>query len=272
MSSPLVKQPVVVCYLGRTAYEPTWDLQKQIQARLIAAKRHDPPEVLPHVILLVEHPPVYTLGKSGDIDNLLLSEEALAARGASFFHIDRGGDITYHGPGQLVGYPILDLDRFYNDIHCYLRELEEVMIHTCARYGLQAQRIPGRTGVWVGPDEKGLERKICAMGLRCSRWVTMHGFAFNIDTDLSYFAHIVPCGIDDRGVTSLARELEHSVDEAQFRHQLMTHFIRQFDMEATYLEPEEAWPFIETLLNEDGVKMRLQPPLAVEPEAPFRGA
>ncbi len=181
----------------------------------MAAKRQEPPQRIPHVFLLVEHPPVYTLGKNGRLDHLLLSEEALRARGAEFFHIDRGGDITFHGPGQLVGYPILDLDRFFTDIHRYLRELEETIIRTCADYGLQAGRVAGRTGVWIGPDARGPERKICAMGIRCSRWVTMHGFAFNLNTDLRFFSYIVPCGIADRGVTSLAAELDRPVDEAR---------------------------------------------------------
>jgi lipoyl(octanoyl) transferase len=201
-------QTVVVCDVGRAAYAPTWALQQRIQDRLIEAKRSDPPEAVPHVLLLVEHPPVYTLGKSGDADNLLLSEDELNARGASFFHIDRGGDITFHGPGQLVGYPILDLDRFFTDLGRYLRTLEEVIVRTCAGYGLDATRVDGRTGTWIGPDARGLERKICAMGVRCSRWVTMHGFAFNVNTDLDYFDYIVPCGIADRGVTSLAHELD----------------------------------------------------------------
>ena len=242
-------QPVTVCYLGRVAYGPTWDLQKRVQARLIAAKRQDPPEVLPHVLLLVEHPPVYTLGKSGDATNLLLSEEALTARGARFFHIDRGGDITYHGPGQLVGYPLLDLDRFFTDLHRYMRALEEIVIRTCADYGLQAGRVAGRTGVWIGPDDAGLERKICALGIRCSRWVTMHGFAFNLNTDLSFFDYIIPCGIQDRGVTSLACEQGRPVDEADVRGRLLRHFEDRFGTQTTYLENEAAFAYLEALLQ-----------------------
>lgn len=248
-SSQSAPQPVTVCHLGRVAYGPTWDLQKQVQARLIAAKRQDPPEVLPHVMLLVEHPPVYTLGSSGDAANLLLSEEALAARGARFFHIDRGGDITYHGPGQLVGYPVLDLDRFFTDLHRYMRALEEIVIRTCADEGLPAGRVAGRTGVWIGPDNDGPERKICAFGIRCSRWVTMHGFAFNLNTDLSFFDHIVPCGIPDRGVTSLAREQGCPVDEAGVRGRLLRHFEEHFETQITYLENEAAYSYLEALLH-----------------------
>ena len=220
-----------------------------MQARLIAAKRKDPPEAAPHVMLLVEHPPVYTLGKNGDTAHLLLSEEALAARGATFFHIDRGGDITFHGPGQLVGYPILDLDRFFTDIHRYLRELEEAVILTCADYGLTAGRIPGRTGVWIGPDAKGPERKICALGIRSSRWVTMHGFAFNLNTDLGFFSHIIPCGITDRGVTSLAAERGEAVDEAEVRRRVVAHFAERFRARTTVLEAEEAQAFLNAFLE-----------------------
>ena len=253
-------QPVTVCHLGRVAYEAAWDLQKQVQARLIAAKRQDPPEPLPHVMLLVEHPPVYTLGKSGNASNLLLSEEALAARGARFFHIDRGGDITFHGPGQLVGYPLLDLDRFFTDLHRYMRFLEETVIRTCGDYGLRAGRVAGRTGVWIGPDEAGPERKICALGIRCSRWVTMHGFAFNLNTDLSFFDHIIPCGIDDRGVTTLARELGRPVDEAEARTRLLRHFAGHFGTQTTYLEHEAAFAYLETLLEMKDLQTRLCSP------------
>ncbi len=249
--SPLHRQEIVVCNLGRIAYDSAWQLQKQIQDRLIRAKRRQPPLPLPHVLLLVEHPPVYTLGKSGDAGNLLLSQKALAARGATFYHIDRGGDITYHGPGQLVGYPILDLNRFFTDIHRYLRELEEVMILTCSDFGIQAGRVDGRTGVWIGPDSRGLERKICAMGIRCSRWVTMHGFAFNLNTDLDYFSAIVPCGISDRSVTSLATELNHSIDEAAVRSRVIHHFADRFGANMTRLDKPEADAFLSGFLETD---------------------
>jgi len=158
-------------------------------------------------LLFVEHPHVYTLGKSGAMENVLLSEENLQKRGIQFYKINRGGDITYHGPGQIVGYPILDLENFFTDIHKYLRLLEEVIIRTLAEYGVKGDRLPGATGVWLDPDNPLKARKICAMGIRCSRWITMHGWAFNVNADLDYFQHIVPCGITDKAVTSLNKEL-----------------------------------------------------------------
>ena len=239
---------VVICDLGRAAYVPTWELQQQIQARLIAAKRQDPPEAIPHVMLFVEHPPVYTLGKSGDAAHLLASEAELTARGATFHRIDRGGDITYHGPGQLVGYPILDLDRFFTDVHRYLRTLEAMIIRTCAAYGVAGGRVADRTGVWVGPDARGPDRKICAMGIRCSRWVTMHGFAFNLNTDLSFFDAIVPCGIRDRGVTSLAAETNHPIDEARARVRVAKHFATLFDARTTTLDADDSRAFLDAYL------------------------
>jgi lipoyl(octanoyl) transferase len=242
---------LVVCHLGRVAYEPTWALQEQIQERLIAAKRETPPDgggpssPLPHVLLLLEHPPVYTLGKSGDADHLLASEEALDAMGATFHRIGRGGDITYHGPGQLVGYPLFDLDRFFTDLGRYLRTLEEAIIRTCAEYDVTGARVDGRTGVWVGPDERGLERKICAMGVRCSRWVTMHGFAFNATTNLDHFDHIVPCGIEDRGVTSLAEETDAPVELNDVRAPVVRHVADLFGADVTELWGEDARAFLE---------------------------
>ena len=174
---------------------------------------------------------MYTLGKSGDPNHLIASEDELAAAGASFVHIDRGGDITFHGPGQVVAYPILDLDRFYTDIHRYLRDLEEVVIRTCADSGIQASRVEGLTGVWVRPDTTAAERKICAMGIRCSRWVTSHGLALNVNTDLSYFSRIVPCGITDREVTSFERELGRAVETSHVREHLLRHFADVFEVE-----------------------------------------
>ncbi|SRR5690606_7824898 len=236
---------VVVCDLGRMEYEPAWILQKQVQQRLIAAKRSTPAEVIPHVLLFVEHPPVYTLGKNGDNQHLLVSDEALRQRGATFYHIDRGGDITFHGPGQIVGYPILDLDRFFTDIHRYLRELEGTVIDTLASYGIEGRRVDGRTGVWVGPDELGFERKICAMGIRCSRWVTMHGFALNVATDLSYFDLIVPCGISDRSPTSIEAESGAAVERADVQRELTAQFSRRFGVSITELGGQEARAFLD---------------------------
>ena len=240
---------IIVCDLGRAEYEPTWELQKRIQARLIAAKRSEPPQIIPHVLLLVEHPPVYTLGKSGDAGNLLASEELLKQRGATFHHIDRGGDITFHGPGQIVGYPILDLDRFFTDIHRYLRELEGAVIDTCAGLGITGRRIEGQTGVWIGPDERGLERKICAMGIRCSRWVTMHGFAFNVDTQLDFFDLIIPCGISDRTATSITNELDRDVDEQDVKEHLIHHIAERFGATTSWLGGADARQYLDTYLT-----------------------
>ena len=237
-------EKIVVCHLGRVPYERAWALQERVQERLIAAKRADPPETVPHVLLLLEHPPVYTLGKSGDAEHLLASEERLDDLGAEFHRIGRGGDVTFHGPGQLVGYPLFDLDRFFTDLGRYLRALEEVIIRTCAEYGVTGTRVDGRTGVWVGPDERGLERKICAMGVRCSRWVTMHGFALNVTTDLDYFKHIVPCGIDDRGVTSLDEETGTPVTVDDVRGPVTEHVADLFEAEVTERRGEAARSFL----------------------------
>ena len=211
-------------------YREAWALQQRLQDELVAAKRAAPPRALPHTVLVVEHPPVYTLGKSGDAANLLASEAELDRLGATFVPVDRGGDITFHGPGQVVVYPILDLDRLYtpegeslHDLHRYLRELEEAVIRTCAEWEVTADRVAGRTGVWVGPDARGDERKVCAMGVRCSRWVTMHGLALNVTTDLGWFDRIVPCGIDDRGVTSLARESDRPATFDAVADRLLVH-------------------------------------------------
>jgi lipoyl(octanoyl) transferase len=247
------RQELVVCHLGRVPYEPAWRLQEQVQERLVAAKRATPPQTLPHVLLLLEHPHVYTPGKSGDAEHLLVSEERLEALDAAFHRIGRGGDVTYHGPGQLVGYPLLDLDHFFTDLGRYLRTLEEAIIRVCAEYGVTGTRVDGRTGVWIGPDERGLERKICAMGVRCSRWVTMHGFALNVTTDLDYFNHIVPCGIDDRGVTSLAEETDEPVDVEGVRTPLVRHFSDLFDAEVTELREDDARAFLRRFVEADAV-------------------
>jgi lipoyl(octanoyl) transferase len=221
-SSLIAHHSSLVCDLGRMGYHDAWALQRRLQASLIAARRTG--GSVPHVLLLVEHPPVFTLGPSGDAANVLLSEEMLRDRGATLVRTDRGGDVTFHGPGQIVAYPIIDLERVgYSDgargtdIHRYLRALEEAVASTCRSYGVSAGRVEGRTGVWVGPDARGPERKICAMGIRCSRWVTMHGLAFNVNTDLAWFDMIVPCGIADRGVTSLAAERGSCVEEGPVR-------------------------------------------------------
>lgn len=222
-----MKRTMDVYDLGRAQYQPVWDLQKRAQQLLIKQKRGELPDSanLSDILFFVEHPHVYTLGKSGDSANLLKSISELSNIDAEYIEIDRGGDITYHGPGQIVGYPILDLDQHFTDIHKYLRYLEEVIIRTCADFGIKAERIEGLTGVWVG------EEKICAMGIRCSRWVTMHGFALNVNTDLSYFKNIVPCGISDKEVTSVSKCVGKKIDEEEVKEKLLKHFADVFDVE-----------------------------------------
>jgi lipoyl(octanoyl) transferase len=184
-----------------------------------------------HHLLLVEHPPVYTLGKSGHMENVLIGEQRMRERGVQFFRTNRGGDITYHGPGQLVGYPILDLEKFYTDIGLYLRNLEEVTIQVLGEYGIRGDRSPGETGVWIEPGVKGHERKICAIGVRCSRWITMHGFALNVNTDLSWFGDIIPCGIQHKQVTSMEKELGGAVDMEEVKTKWLRRFGEVFGVE-----------------------------------------
>ncbi|MCB0450724.1 lipoyl(octanoyl) transferase LipB [Mariniflexile maritimum] len=218
--------------LGLKDYKATWDYQEQLFKTIVDAKIKNRKEATHlktnNYFLFVEHPHVYTLGKSGDMSNLLLSEPQLAEKGAAFYKINRGGDITYHGPGQLVGYPILDLENFFTDIHKYLRFLEETIILTLAEYGLKAERSPGETGVWLDVGTP-FARKICAMGVRASRWVTMHGFALNVNANLGYFDHIIPCGIRGKAVTSLNVELgEASVSIEEVKEKLLNHFTALF--------------------------------------------
>lgn len=182
-----------------------------------------------HHLLFVEHPPVYTLGKNGKEAHVLIDEAERLARGIDYFHINRGGDITFHGPGQLVGYPILDLEKFRTDLGWYLRSLEEVIILTMATYGLKGERSPGETGVWIEPDVKGRERKICAMGIKCSRWITMHGFAFNVNANLDYFQYIVPCGIENKQVTSLQKELGREIPMDEIKTEVRKNFEKVFN-------------------------------------------
>ncbi len=182
-------------------------------------------------LLFAEHAPVFTLGKSGDISHVLIDEKEREQKGIEFFKINRGGDITFHGPGQLTGYPILDLENFKTDLGWYLRSLEEVIILTMAGYGVKGDRSKGETGVWIDPDIKGKERKICAMGIRCSRWITMHGFAFNVNTDLSYFNYIIPCGIKNKQVTSLQKELGYDIPMAEVKQKVKNNFEKVFDAE-----------------------------------------
>ena len=219
--------------LGLKDYKETWDLQEEIFKKTVAIKvrnrRENAGFSTPNHFLFVSHAHVYTLGKSGDLSNLLLNEEQLKTKGANYYKINRGGDITYHGPGQIVGYPILDLENFFTDIHKYLRLLEETIILTLADYGLEASRSQGETGVWLDVGTP-FARKICALGVRASRWVTMHGFALNVNTDLGYFDHIIPCGIRGKSVTSLRVELKKDqVDENEVKEKLLKHFLNLFE-------------------------------------------
>ncbi|AOM77665.1 lipoyl(octanoyl) transferase LipB [Pedobacter steynii] len=219
---------------GLTDYQEAWDKQELIFNQTIAVKtdnRNNNTLIeTPNNLIFVEHPHVYTLGKSGHPENLLLDEQGLVEKKATYYKINRGGDITYHGPGQIVGYPILDLDNFFTDIHLYLRTLEDAIILTLKDYGISSGRYPGFTGVWLDADNEKA-RKICAMGVRCSRWVTMHGFAFNVNVDLDYFKNIVPCGIDDKDVTSMQRELGRELDMEEVKLVLKGHIASLFRME-----------------------------------------
>lgn len=221
-------------HLGVIDYQRAWDYQEALFAETVQQKvdnrKHNQLQPTANYLLFCQHPPVYTLGKSGQAAHLLLNESELRALGAQFYRINRGGDITYHGPGQLVGYPILDLDHFFTDIHRYLRLLEEAVIRTLADYGLLAGRIAGLTGVWLDHQRQVHPRKICALGVKASRWVTMHGFALNVNTDLRYFNHIVPCGIADKAVTSLAQELGQAQDIKEVEANLRRHLMVLFDM------------------------------------------
>ena len=225
---------VVFQDLGLIDYKEAWDYQEKRFNEILDVKKNNRKEnrqdpTLSY-LLFCEHPHVYTLGKSGDENNLLVNEDYLKSRGATFYKINRGGDITYHGPGQIVGYPILDLDNFFTDIHKYLRYLEEAVILTLADYGIESTRSDGETGVWldVGGEKA---RKICALGVRSSRWVTMHGFAFNVNCDLSYFGNIIPCGIVDKSVTSMQKELSKEVDMQEVQHKLKGHLKKLFDFQ-----------------------------------------
>ena len=260
----MAKQSVTFRDLGQMDYKTAWDYQESLLQQNVRIKsgvrsresvvneikdRSDIGEnYLPRTLgselttknylLFVEHPPVFTLGKSGNINNVLLSEERLNEIGIEFFRTNRGGDITFHGPQQIVGYPILDLEKFDTDIGHYLRNLEEVIILTLADYGIDAGRSKGETGVWIDPGTMGRERKICAIGVRCSRWITMHGFAFNVNTDLSYFNHIIPCGIQNKQVTSLQKELGREVDMQEAKEKVKKNFERVFDVELIVMSNE----------------------------------
>lgn len=240
------RRAVQVRRLGLVPYLPTWDLQEELLAAALARKAENrraeaagfAPAPTPNHLLFCQHPPTYTLGKSGRPEHLLLDDAGLAAHGAAFHRINRGGDITFHGPGQLVAYPILDLENFRPDIHWYLRALEEAVMQTLAEYGLAAGRIAGLTGVWLDWEAGAANpRKICALGVRCSRWTTLHGLALNVTTDLRYFDYIVPCGIADKAVTSLAAELGRPVPVEQVQERLLPHLLRQLAAPADFITP-----------------------------------
>lgn len=224
--------------LGRVAYNVAWDYQESLMKANLEAKadwynksdtvKQEKADTVHH-LLFCEHPHVYTLGKSGHMENLLVNNARLQELNVTFHKTNRGGDITYHGPGQIVGYPILDLERFFTDLGKYMRYLEEAIIRTLSYWGIEAGRLPGATGVWLEADNKARARKICAMGVRCSRWITMHGFALNVNTDLSYFNYIVPCGITDKSVTSMSKELGKYIDEQEVKEALIAEFGKVFD-------------------------------------------
>nr|WP_299073188.1 lipoyl(octanoyl) transferase LipB [uncultured Allomuricauda sp.] len=237
-----MNKKVILQDLGFKDYKETWDFQETLFKEIVDLKIRNRREAAnletPNHFLFVEHPHVYTLGKSGDMDNLLVDEKMLQKKGAKFYKINRGGDITYHGPGQIVGYPILDLDNFFTDIHKYLRFLEEMVILTLAEYGLKAERSDGETGVWLDVGTP-FARKICAMGVRASRWVTMHGFALNVNADLGYFDLMIPCGIRGKSVTSLNMELgKKEVDMDEVKQKLQYHFATLFEAELTKQKTE----------------------------------
>lgn len=222
--------------LGLIDYKEAWDYQEQLLKKNVDLKltnKDVEPQSLAtqHYLLFCEHPHVYTLGKSGAENNLLINEEMLKQKGATFYKINRGGDITYHGPGQIVGYPIFDLEKIFTDIHKYLRFLEEVIIQMLSDFNIKAERYEGFTGVWIDADNPAKARKICAMGVRCSRWVTMHGFALNVNSNLDYFNYIVPCGITDKQVTSMSKELGVKVDEEEVKQSLKKHFEQIFSIQ-----------------------------------------
>jgi lipoyl(octanoyl) transferase len=223
--------------LGLTDYKQAWEYQEKLFDAIVATKVNN--RVLPvqeqlitdNYFIFCEHPHVYTLGNSGKVEHLLVNEQQLKDKHATYYKINRGGDITYHGPGQIVGYPILDLDNFFTDIHKYLRFLEEMVIRTLAEYNIISGRSPGETGVWLDAGDPLKARKICALGVRASRWVTMHGFALNVNADLNYFGNIIPCGIVDKAVTSMNKELGYKVDEEEVKQKLKKHFAELFNCE-----------------------------------------
>lgn len=237
-------QEILFADLGSSDYKQTWDFQEQLLQQIMQLKLEGRNQGLgdhaptPHYLLFCEHPHVFTLGKSGKPEHLLSNEQQLKNANADYYKINRGGDITYHGPGQIVGYPILNLDLFFNDIHRYMRFLEEVIIRTLKEYGIEGSRIEKLTGVWIDAG-KPSARKICAFGVRCSRWITMHGWALNVNTQLDYFNHIIPCGISDKAVTSMAKELGNNLNIDEVKSVLLKHFSDVFNATIKNVEKEK---------------------------------
>ncbi|BDD00111.1 lipoyl(octanoyl) transferase LipB [Persicobacter psychrovividus] len=235
--NPKINKQVQFKHLGLIDYQEAWDYQEEVFKNTVDLKianrklEESAQKITENFLLFCEHPHVYTLGKSGKPEHLLLNDEQLKEKSATYYKINRGGDITYHGPGQIVAYPILDLENFFTDIHKYMRYMEEAVIMTCADYGIKAGRVDGLTGVWIGFEEMENPRKICAMGVKSSRWVTMHGLAFNVNTQMEYFKNIVPCGISDKAVTSLAQELNMEMDMKAVEEKLKRHLATVFEME-----------------------------------------
>lgn len=231
---------IIVEDWGLISYAEAWKKQEEYLQHIVNIKmenrQREKKESTPNYLIFCEHPHVYTLGKTGTPDHLLLNAQELGQRHIEYYPINRGGDITYHGPGQIVGYPILDLDNFFTDIHRYLRTLEDVMINTLAHYAIKGDRLKGATGVWIEPDSPGAARKICAMGIRASRWVTMHGWALNVNTDLAYFGHIIPCGITDKAVTSLAKETGKKMDIEEVKKWIVYYFSKAFEAKMIGIE------------------------------------
>lgn len=226
-----MQQAVQFQDLGIRSYKEVWDFQEQLLKQNVILKSHETTAAsTTNYLLFVEHTPVYTLGKSGKKEHVLIDEATMQEKGIEYFHINRGGDITFHGLQQIVGYPILDLDKFKTDLGWYLRSLEETIILTLAEYGIAGGRSKGETGVWIDADLPGKERKICAMGIKCSRWITMHGFAFNVNTDLDYFNYIVPCGIQNKQVTSLEKELGYKLNYTEVKEKVKSNFESVFDV------------------------------------------
>lgn len=233
--NPVSNKSTQLLHLGLVDYQRGWDYQTRLFEEILAIKKHNRERTdgghqpTPNYLLLCEHPHVYTLGKSGDEKNLLIPVEKLSSVGATFYRINRGGDITYHGPGQLVVYPVIDLENFFTDIHRYMRSLEEAVIQTLATFGIEAGRLPGFTGVWLEGERPDRARKICAMGVKTSRWVTLHGLALNVNPDLSYFNYILPCGIENKAVTSMQKELNRELPMVEVQQELVRQLARTFE-------------------------------------------